>query len=221
MIGRKTKGITRLKKLSAYQVLEILFPVAFHYGMMLLAAMFTGNFLDAASQTTLAALLALPFLWMLYKKEPKPEKKYSRRSLWLLPFVGMAGNTLFSLILNAVHLTEHFSNASQEALFQSNLLLQIIGIGLFVPFVEELVFRGLVYGKMRRLFSFRAAAAVSAALFALYHGNIVQLVYAFPMGLLLAWSYECWGSLSAPVLLHIGANLLGILETVIRGFSIQ
>lgn len=133
----------------------------------------------------------------------------------------MAGNTLFSLILNAVHLTEHFSNASQEALFQSNLLLQIIGIGLFVPFVEELVFRGLVYGKMRRLFSFRVAAAVSAALFALYHGNIVQLVYAFPMGLLLAWSYERWGSLSAPVLLHIGANLLGILETVIRRFSIR
>ena len=156
-----------------------------------------------------------------YKKEPKPEKKYSRRSLWLLPFVGMAGNTLFSLILNAVHLTEHFSNASQEALFQSNLLLQIIGIGLFVPFVEELVFRGLVYGKMRRLFSFRVAAAVSAALFALYHGNIVQLVYAFPMGLLLAWSYERWGSLSAPVLLHIGANLLGILETVIRRISIR
>ena len=41
------------------------------------------------------------------------------------------------------------------------------------------------------------------------------------MGLLLAWSYERWGSLSAPVLLHIGANLLGILETVIRGFSIR
>ncbi|MFQ9394103.1 MAG: hypothetical protein ACLR2E_08440 [Lachnospiraceae bacterium] len=47
--------------------------------------------------------------------------------------MGMAGNTLFSLILNAVHLTEHFSNASQEALFQSNLLLQIIGIGLLSP----------------------------------------------------------------------------------------
>ena len=44
MIGRKTKGITRLKKLSAYQVLEILFPVAFHYGMMLLAAMLTEIF---------------------------------------------------------------------------------------------------------------------------------------------------------------------------------
>ncbi len=98
-------------------------------------------------------------------KKSRSQKKYSRRSLWLLPFVGMAGNTLFSLILNMVHLTEHFSNASQEALFQSNLLVQIIGIGLFVPFVEELVFRGLVYGKMRRLFSFRAAAAVSAALF--------------------------------------------------------
>ena len=123
MIGRKTKGLTRLKKLSAYQVLEILFPVAFHYGVMLLVAMLTGNFLDAASQTTLSALLAFPFLWMLYKKEPKLEKKYSRRSLWLLLLLGMGGNALFSLILNAIHLTEHFSNASQEALFQSDLLV--------------------------------------------------------------------------------------------------
>lgn len=221
MIGRKTKGITRLKKLSAYQVLEILFPVAFHYGMMLLVAMLTGTFLDAASQTTLAALLAFPLLWMLYKKEAKPKKKDSARFLWVLPLLGMAGNALFSFLLNAVHLTEHFSNASQEALFQSNLLVQIIGIGLFVPFVEELIFRGLVYGKLRRLFSFWAAAGISAALFALYHGNIVQLIYAFPMGLLLAWSYERWGSFSAPVLLHIGANLLGILETVIRGFWIR
>ena len=185
--------------------------------MMLLVAMLTGNVLDAASQTTLSALLAFPLLWKLYQKEPRLEKKYSRCSLWLLPLLGMGGNALFSSILNAIDLTEYFPNASQEALFQSNLLLQVIGIGFFVPFVEELIFRGLVYGKLQRLFSFWAAAGLSAALFALYHGNIVQLVYAFPMGLLLAWSYERWGSLSAPLLLHVGANLLGILETVRNG----
>ena len=50
------KGITRLKKISAYHISwEMIFPVAFHYGMMLLTAMLTGNFLDAAAQTTLAA----------------------------------------------------------------------------------------------------------------------------------------------------------------------
>lgn len=210
-----------MKKLSAYQVLEILFPVAFHYGMMLLAAMLTGNFLDAASQTTLAALLALPFLWMLYKKEPKPEKKYSRRSLWLLPFVGMAGNTLFSLILNVVHLTEHFSNASQEALFQSNLLVQIIGIGLFVPFVEELVFRGLVYGKMRRLFSFRRQPRSAQRFLPFIMETSFSWFMPFPWDFFWPGPTNAGGSLSAPVLLHIGANLLGILETVIRGFSIR
>ena len=217
---QKNERNYEIEKLSAYQVLEILFPVAFHYGMMLLAAMLTGNFLDAASQTTLAALLAFLF-YGFFKKKSRSQKKYSAVPSGFCLLWEWLGTPCFSLILNAVHLTEHFSNASQEALFQSNLLVQIIGIGLFVPFVEELVFRGLVYGKMRRLFSFRAAAAVSAALFALYHGNIVQLVYAFPMGLLLAWSYERWENLSAPVLLHIGANLLGILETVIRGFSIR
>ena len=141
-----------MKKLSAYQVLEILFPVAFHYGMMLLAAMLTGNFLDAASQTTLAALLALPFLWMLYKKEPKPEKIFPPFPL-ASAFCGNGREHLFSLILNAVHLTEHFSNASQEALFQSNLLLRS-SESVFCPLCGRTGLRGLVYGKMRRLFSF-------------------------------------------------------------------
>ncbi len=208
------KGFTKVKKISAYQVLDVIFPVALHYGIMLLTAMLTGNDLDAAAQTTLAALAAFPLLWRLYKKEPRSKGNYTFRSLWVLPFLGMAGNLLFSFLLRAVHLTEHFSNAFQEALFQSDLLIQVIGIGIFVPFVEEVIFRGLVYGKLRRRFSWWAAAAVSAGFFAFYHGNVIQIVYAFPMGLLLAWAYERWGCLLAPVLIHVGANLLGILETV-------
>ena len=104
----------------------------------------------------LAALL----LWMLYKRAA------ARKNILPFPLASALWNGREHPVFfdsEVVHLTEHFSNASQEALFQSNLLLQIIGIGVFVPFVEELVFRGLVYGKMRRLFlSWWAAAAVSA-----------------------------------------------------------
>ena len=149
------------------------------------------------------------------KKNRSQKGSYTFRSLWVLPFLGMAGNLLFSFLLRAIHLTEHFSNAFQEALFQSDLLIQVIGIGIFVPFVEEVIFRGLVYGKLRRLlFLVGGSSSQRSAFLPFIMGMSIQIVYAFPMGLLLAWAYERWGSLSAPVLIHVGANLLGILETV-------
>ena len=77
------KGFTKVKKISAYQVLDVIFPVALHYGIMLLTAMLTGNDLDAAAQTTLAALAAFPLLWRLYKKEPRSKGSYTFRSLWV------------------------------------------------------------------------------------------------------------------------------------------
>ena len=52
------------------------------------------------------------------------------------------------------------------------------------------------------------AVMISALLFGLYHGNLVQGIYAFIMGCLLALVYEWTGSFVAPVLFHMIANHL-------------
>ncbi len=87
------------------------------------------------------------------------------------------------------------------------LLLGLLHYGLIKPIEEELVFRGLVYGRMRKNFSPILSVPVSALIFGAYHGNMVQLVYAFFMGCLLAYLYERYKSLKAPILVHGSANL--------------
>ena len=60
-------------------------------------------------------------------------------------------------------------------------------------------------------------------MFGLYHGNFLQTVYAFALGLLMIYVYERFHTLLAPILFHIGSNALGILmtETSIFGFLYQ
>ena len=42
----------------------------------------------------------------------------------------------------------------------------------------------------------------------MYHGNSVQGIYAFAIGLLLAYAYEYFGCFWVPVAIHMAANAL-------------
>ena len=90
------------------------------------------------------------------------------------------------------------------------------------PFVEETLFRGLVFGGLKERSRLLAYAA-SCALFALLHvwqfalaGRdpayfLRMLQYLIP-GLVLAWAYEHAGTLWAPIALHAGINALSVLS---------
>ena len=89
------------------------------------------------------------------------------------------------------------------------------------PFVEETLFRGLVFGGLKER-SRPLAYAASCALFALVHvwqfavaGRdpayfLVMVQYLIP-GLVLAWAYDHSGTLWAPIGLHAGVNALSVL----------
>ena len=80
--------------------------------------------------------------------------------------------------------------------------------GLIAPIVEEVVFRGLVFNRMRRCCPAAPAIVVSGILFGVYHGNLVQGVYGTCMGILLAYTYEKMHSFFVPCLFHATANLV-------------
>ena len=88
------------------------------------------------------------------------------------------------------------------------------------PFVEEVLFRGLVFGNLKH--KRRAVAyAVSCLLFALLHVwqfavkrqdityFLLMVQYLVP-GLVLAWAYDHTGTLWSSVLLHAAANALSV-----------
>lgn len=87
------------------------------------------------------------------------------------------------------------------------LWLGILLYGVIAPLVEEIVFRGILYNRMRRFFGIPCCALLSALLFGLFHGNLPQFVYGTCMGILIALSYEKVKCFGAPFLFHMAANL--------------
>ena len=86
------------------------------------------------------------------------------------------------------------------------------------PFVEEVLFRGLVFGNLKSK-SRALAYAVSCLLFALLHVwqfavvkqdvtyFLLMIQYLVP-GLVLAWAYDHSGTLWSSIALHAAANAL-------------
>ena len=79
--------------------------------------------------------------------------------------------------------------------------------GLFSPVAEEIVFRGLIFNRLRKYCGAAAAVIVSGVLFGVYHGNLVQGVYGGCMGMLMAYVYLRARSFFYPCLFHAAANL--------------
>ena len=99
-----------------------------------------------------------------------------------------------------------------EQIYGGSLLSQAAASVITAPLVEELLMRGLVYRRIRTcLERFRPALFLGALIFGLFHGNLVQGVYAFLMGLFFIWLYESGHSLLLPVIAHGAANASSIL----------
>lgn len=98
--------------------------------------------------------------------------------------------------------------AVAESQYAASLFVGLVCYGVVSPVAEELLFRGILYGYLRRLLKPLAAIGVSAALFGLYHGNPVQGVYAFVMGCLIAYGYEYFGDFRMAAAVHMSANIL-------------
>lgn len=89
--------------------------------------------------------------------------------------------------------------------------IALVCYGLVSPVAEELLFRGIFYGYLRRFFDIKTAVVATAILFGVYHGNMVQALYATAMGYLIAYAYEYLGNFGVPVLMHIGMNVLNLV----------
>ncbi len=115
---------------------------------------------------------------------------------WLMRISGVSGSAAYAPV---------------GAFFQAKVWMQMIFLGIVTPIAEELTFRGELTRRLCRFISPKAAIIVAALLFAIGHGNLVQALYALPMGLLLGAAGVYGGSLPLPIAIHIGANMIAVL----------
>ena len=90
-----------------------------------------------------------------------------------------------------------------------DLLLTTLCVAILVPIAEELLFRGIITEEIRKVAPDWLAILISGVIFALVHGNLVQILYVLPFGFLLGASYIWSNSIWVPVLIHVVFNFFG------------
>lgn len=99
------------------------------------------------------------------------------------------------------------------------LILTPIVAVICSPVIEEVIFRKLIFGYLNAKAGFWFAAVTSSILFALGHGNYVNWLGYFFIGLFWAWIYKKTGNIMIAIILHISLNTIALIVMSIRGSS--
>jgi hypothetical protein len=126
--------------------------------------------------------------------------------------LAMVGEAAIAAAMEALQFESHWAEGlSEEVLWGPAWLtaVETIDSALWTPIVEELAFRGLLFGTLRTRLPLWPAALLSAAVFALAHGySPIGFAAVLWSGVLWAVAYEWTGSLVPGILAHAANNLL-------------
>ena len=129
----------------------------------------------------------------------------------ILIIVGYASQLFVDAIMTLVRpiFTEAFAQydklvANVVGVYSSPVML--IAVIILAPVAEEFLFRGLVQGYALKSISPMWGIILQGFLFGLYHGNIVQGVYAFVLGTLLGYLAYRYKTLVPGIILHMAIN---------------
>ena len=146
--------------------------------------------------------------------------RQARTSLWSVSagcVLVVAFYVSMSLLASAIYdafgdvLFDVYTQGREEMSLTSQAVTMLVTV-LLAPIADEALFRGTMYGSLRRtsLPKF-VGAMLSAGAFAFAHGTLVHIIPAFLMGLLCAGIYEYTGKLYLSVLAHVVYNVASYL----------
>lgn len=221
---QKEGGGGIVKESKAMWIWSILYPICIYYVVMTITFVILDMVLRDPSSSRVfcqmaASMAAIPFLCSFYQtQDGRDNNKLFPLRLqnigWMFcigVFFAIAWNNLLGMIRIADYSAAYARAA--EAFYTGRLFLELAALGIAIPIAEELLYRGIVYQRLKNGLGIPAAAALSALIFGLVHRNLVQFVYAAVFGLLLAWAKEAGGGLACSAAMHIAANGTSILRT--------
>ena len=106
---------------------------------------------------------------------------------------------------------ESFTQAMDLLMDGQRFVTTLLVIAVAPAICEETLFRGYLLSSLLEKTKPRAAIAVSALLFGVFHMNLYQGCYAFLLGLFLAFSVYRSGSIVCSCLIHFICNTISVL----------
>ena len=143
----------------------------------------------------------------------------SRGSAFALSAAALLGSLTFtgaySLVVSALELDALTPEPLPAELAGEGVAMLITAIALcvWVPFVEEIFFRGFLFAGIAARFGLYAGVTVSAILFALVHFSLATIIPIFVTGMLFALVYRATKSIWIPIVAHSAQNLIALIAS--------
>jgi len=152
-------------------------------------------------------------MWMKTRKNLDLYKNNNPVIAALLTAGFFAGfNIVQMFVFSATDVMKYFPSYDDlsEAVSGGSFLIQLLTVGVSAPVIEELVFRGILMGRMKWL-PVWASVIIQAMLFGIAHMNLFQSLYAFLAGILLALVYVKYKSITIAIIGHMAYNIISSL----------
>lgn len=211
---------------------HIIYPLCIYHiiliGTIFIAELLIGNGVeDYMKCQILGTLAALPVIYLRFYKEnavvigietegkKDTKMKLLKNAAVVVIAAGCIGVGFGNILAMSplARISQGFAEAN-EHFYGSTLLIELIGSAILTPMLEELLYRGVIYERLRFFMGKRwHGIFLSSLLFAMVHLNLVQFIYAFGMGIVLACCMEVTGHVYGAILAHMTANLIAVLRT--------
>ena len=198
------------------------------------AILSTSSFQHASLRALAIPLTYLPLLALAYVQLLRPAGLTFRNgfglgikrenlgrlvcTIFAIVAAGLWGEWVMGRAVEFLNLNNHWTEWFDPDLVWGGppvVAVSVLEYVIFAPIFEELAFRGLLFGMLRRRFKFFPAALISTSLFALAHGySLIGFLSVFWSGFLWAWIYERTGSLIPGMIAHATNNLLVCLTVM-------
>ncbi|GAB6169510.1 CPBP family intramembrane metalloprotease [Clostridium carnis] len=138
-------------------------------------------------------------------------------SVWLI------NSGILSSVQNAGFLKEYFESMEKilAPLAETNLFVSILVVGIVAPFAEEFLFRGVIYKALSKNISIPYTIIIQGILFGIYHGNLIQGVYATFLGIVFGYVTYKTKSLVPAIIIHMVNNTVATVAPILIGENLN
>ena len=165
---------------------------------------------------TLAIVIGLP--WLIKKRRTTlGDIGLTRLPTWTDIFMAPVGLVVYFVLstilisLATAFLPWFDSSQAQDTGFSGltynyEYVLAFLTLVVVAPVAEEIIFRGYLFGKLKKFLPIWVAVVATSLLFGLVHGAWNLAIDTFALSIVLCLLRQSTGSLWAPILLHMSKN---------------
>ena len=167
----------------------------------------------------ITAIIFIPLFLKIFKKY-KQENNFNIKNVFLPVILGITISLTYNILVFSLNNVFHFTNNYE--LSSVPILVSLICSGIIGPILEELIYRGIVYNKLKEFNNKKYSIILTSLIFALFHNNLVNAIYAFIVSFIFIYLYEKNKSLKAPIIMHISLNttIILMLKLIIYNYTL-